>query len=487
MTFVEALEPRALWRHFDQILTIPRGSGNEAAFREHIIGIAKRNGLEYQVDRAGNVLVRKAGARGFEKAPTVVLQGHMDMVNEKNSDVEHDFTKDAIKPERNGDYLTAVGTTLGADNGIGVAAALAVLEAKDLVHGPLELLFTVEEETGLTGASGLDASMITGRTLLNLDSEEDGILYVGCAGGGDTTVTVPTSRVPAIPDSVAVEIKLHGLKGGHSGCDIHLQRGNAVKLLVRAVHAVRLRGIKANLAALRGGSAHNAIPREAFATVVLDPKQSDPFRAAFDGEITAIKEEFRPAEPDMKVDVQTVAAPPEVWDDLTTATVLRLVSALPHGVVAMSYDIPGLVETSTNLATVRPDNGSLTIGMSSRSSVETALAALRQKIRATAELVGAEVTEGESYPGWKPNLDSALLKTIREVHEREFGADPQIKAIHAGLECGLIGERLTGMDMISFGPQIEFPHSPDERVQIETVGRFYRLLAAVLAQLAKGA
>ncbi len=486
MTFVETLEPQALWSHFDTILTIPRGSGNEAAFREHIIGIAERNGLEYQVDGMGNLVVRKPGSAGHESAPTVVLQNHMDMVNEKNSDVEHDFEKDSIKPERDGDYLTAVGTTLGSDNGIGIAAALAVLESKDLVHGPIEALFTVDEETGLTGAAGLDADMIRARILLNLDSEEEGILYVGCAGGGDSAITVNIQEAATSPSSAGVEITLRGLKGGHSGCDIHLQRGNAIKLLVRALQTCTLQGSVVNIASLQGGSAHNAIPREAFATVVVPAADVTSFKSAFESALSTIADEFRPAEPDMKSEQKDVPTPDKVWDDATTGTVLRLITALPHGTMAMSYDIPDLVETSTNLATATPKNGSIEIGLSSRSSVESALEALRVRIRSTAELVGADVAEGDSYPGWKPNLASPLLKLVKEIHKRELGTDPEIKAIHAGLECGIIGEKLDGMDMISMGPQIEFPHSPDERVKIDTVAQFYRLLSAVLADLAKG-
>ncbi len=487
MTFVETLEPRALWRHFDQILTIPRGSGNEAAVREHIIGIAERAGLQHKVDAMGNLMVRKPGTAGFEDAPVTVLQNHMDMVNEKNSDVDHDFEKDPLEPELDGDYLTAVGTTLGADNGIGIAAALAVLEAEDLTHGPLELLFTVDEETGLTGAAGIDAAMITGRTLLNLDSEEEGVLYVGCAGGGDSHLTIPVQVIQTPPRCAAVEISLQGLKGGHSGCDIDLQRGNAIKLLARAIYAVALQGPNLHLVALSGGSAHNAIPREAFAKVVVPQDSLDDFKTAFAKEISAIQEEFKPAEPDMSNDVKDVDSPVEVWHEATTLTTLRLVTALPHGPLAMSYDIPELVETSTNLATVTSGDGSLTIGMSSRSSVETALAALRQRIRASGELAGAEVAEGDSYPGWKPNLDSLLLKIVRDIHKRELGSEPEVKAIHAGLECGIIGEKLDGMDMISLGPRIEFPHSPDERVKIDTVEQFYHLLSAVLAELARGA
>jgi len=484
MTFVETLEPNALWKHFDQILTIPRGSGNEAAIRDHIIEIAKRNGLEYQVDGMGNLIVRKPGAPGFENSPGTVLQNHMDMVNEKNSDVDHDFEKDPLKPERDGDFLTAVGTTLGSDNGIGIAAALAVLESTDIKHGPIEAVFTVDEETGLTGAAGLDASMIKGRTLLNLDSEEEGILYVGCAGGGDSQITVPLKQAPTPAGCSAIQLKLQGLKGGHSGCDIHLQRGNAIKLLARALLAVRQKGVGLHLAEFYGGSAHNAIPREAFALAVVGAGDVETFNGALLDEISTIQVEFRPAEPDMNLVSSPADCPEKVWDENTTSLVLRLVTALPHGIEAMSYDIPDLVETSTNLATVLPSNGSLNVGLSSRSSVESGLQALRQRIRATAELIGLDVAEGDSYPGWKPNLESPLLKTVQEIHKRELGFEPQIKAIHAGLECGIIGEKLDGMDMISFGPDIEFPHSPDERVNIDTVTRFYKLLSAVLEELA---
>ena len=484
MTFVETLEPKALWRHFDRILAIPRGSKNEAQIREHVIGIAKRAELSHQVDAAGNLLVRKPGTKGYEGCPTMVLQGHMDMVNEKNSDLEHDFSKDPIRPRQDGECLTASGTTLGADNGIGLAATLAVMESKDIVHGPLELLYTVDEETGLTGAKQLDATGITGRTLLNLDSEEEGVLYVGCAGGGESTLTLPTTRTPALPGSVAFEIKLSGMKGGHSGVDIHLQRGNAVKLLARALFAAsRLSPLR--LAAIRGGSAHNAIPREVFATVVVDKQNRETFRTELGREVDAFVAEYRPAEPNMKLDATEAAAPSATWDSETTATVLRLLTSLPHGVAAMSYDIPDLVETSSNLATVVPQDGSLKVGLSSRSSVASALAAARQQIRAIGELAGAAVEQGDCYPGWKPNLESPVLALVKEVHARELGAEPHIKAIHAGLECGLIGEKVKGMDMVSFGPQIEFPHSPGERVKIDTVEKFYRLLSAVLAEFAR--
>ncbi len=483
MSFVSELEPRELWRHFDEILKIPRGSKNEEKIRQYVIGVAERNGLEYKVDAAGNVVVRKPATPGHENAPITILQSHLDMVNEKNADVEHDFDKDPIIPRQEDGYLKATGTTLGSDNGIGVAAMLAVMEAKDLVHGPLELLFTVDEETGLTGASQLAPDLLEGRRLLNLDTEEEGALYVGCAGGADSQLHLPLKNQPLPENSVTLDVKLTGLRGGHSGVDIHLQRGNAIKLLARALYAVSLE-TPFHLASLQGGNKHNAIPREAFAAVSVAREHHEAFRSALQREFESIAEEFRPADPDMKLEVTPDADINAVWDEDTTATVLRLLVALPHGVLSMSYDIPDLVETSTNLAVANVENDQLHVLMSSRSSVATALQATRQRIRAIAALAGARVEEGDGYPGWKPNMNSELLKVMKKVHQELFGKEPEIKAVHAGLETGIIGEKYPGMDMISFGPQIEFPHSPDERVKIDSVARFYKLLTATLEELA---
>ena len=484
MTFVAALEPNALWTHFDTVLTIPRASKDEGRMRAHVIAVAERAGCGHVVDGAGNVIVRKPAAAGHETAPATILQSHLDMVQEKNADVAHDFATDAIVPQREGDYLTATGTTLGSDNGIGVATMLAVLEADDLVHGPLELLFTIDEETGLTGAAQLDASLLDGRQLINLDSEEEGILYVGCAGGGETRIELGVTPEAAGDGDRAVALALTGLKGGHSGCDIHLQRGNAVCLLSRALWAAHT-DTPFRLARLDGGSAHNAIPREAFATVVVaGDVDRERVVAAVEAEFAAIRDEYRPADPGMALAVGDGGNVDRAWGAETTATVLRLIASLPHGVEAMSYDIPDLVETSNNVATVRAANGALVVTTSSRSSVDAELAALRRRIRATAELAGAAVDAGPAYPGWKPNSDSDLRKVVERVYEQEFGSEPLVRGIHAGLECGIIGKKIPGMDMISFGPVIEFPHSPDERVHIDSVGRFYRLLATTLAALA---
>jgi dipeptidase D len=483
MSFVAQLEPRSLWSHFDRLLTIPRGSKHEERARAYVLEVAGRLKLETRTDATGNVVVRKPAARGRDRAPTVILQAHLDMVQEKQSDVAHDFATDAIVPRRDGPYLYATGTTLGADNGIGVAAMLATLDAPDLDHGPLELLFTVDEETGLTGAQQLDPTLLTGGLLLNLDSEEEGILTVGCAGGADSRLTLPirTSRVSA--DGTATRVRVHGLKGGHSGVDIHLQRGNALQVLARILLAGMARQ-PAMLASLKGGGAHNAIPREATAVIVAPAGDGDRFVAALRDEFGAVQQELKAADPGAALEISDTPTPATVFaPDAATAT-LNLLFGLPHGVLAMSAELPGLVETSNNVATVAARDGALLIGTSSRSSVDTALEATRRRVRAVAELAGATVEEPPAYPGWKPDMSSRLLGVMRTVHTRVLDKEPAVSAIHAGLECGIIGRRKPGLDMISFGPQIEFPHSPDERVHIASVGRFWKLLLATLGELA---
>ncbi len=482
MTFVSDLDPKSIWSHFDEILTIPRGSKEEDGMRAFVVGIAKRNGLECNVDAIGNVVVGKPGTAGQEDAPTTILQAHLDMVNEKNSDVDFDFATDAIRPVLEGEYLTADGTTLGSDNGIGVATMLAIMEATDLVHGPLEFLFTIDEETGLTGAAELDPTLLSGKVLINLDSEEEGTLTVGCAGGADTDLTLALESAPAPESTAALNVKLSGLNGGHSGVDIHLQRGNAVHLLARMLHSAA--GHSTLLAAIDGGNKHNAIPREAWATVVVPRGSAEDFRTRLDAGFERVKAEYSAPDPGMKMSVTEADLPSGVWTAEASARALRLLVALPHGVVAMSNDIPGLVETSTNLAAVKSANGTLTVLMSSRSSVASRMDWIRMRIEAVAALAGAEVEHHDGYSGWQPNLDSKLLDVVRSVHTRVLGFEPGVQAIHAGLECGLIGDMIPGMDMISIGPQIEFPHSPNERVKVDSVARFYGLLTESLKELA---
>ncbi len=479
MTRVAELEPTGLWSHFDRILRINRPSKQEALMREHVLALADEHGLESQSDAAGNVVVRKPGTSGYEDAPATILQAHLDMVQEKNSDVEHDWATDPIQAHFDGDFLKATGTTLGADNGIGVAAMLAVLEAAELEHGPLELLFTIDEETGLTGAAALDASMLQGRRMINLDSEDEGVLTVGCAGGRHSMISLPIGSRPVPDGSVGLEIRLHGLKGGHSGVDIHLQRGNASKLLCRALLAAK-RAATAHLAEFAGGSAHNAIPREARATVAVAASESDAFVSALEREFAVIGTEYRSAEPTLDYSVES-AEVDAVW----SGTVLDLIAAAPHGVMSMSYDIPGLVETSTNLATVGIEDCTLSLSLSNRSSVASALDAQLARIRSIAALAGGTVEESDGYPAWQPDMNSELLEVVKGLHEKVLGFAPEVGAIHAGLECGILGEKVPGMDMISFGPTIKFPHSPDECVEVPTVGRFWNLLTETLAELAQ--
>lgn len=484
MTFVSDLEPKELWLHFDKILTIPRGSKNEKAMADYVLEVADKHGLKSKQDAASNIVVSKPGTAGNESKPTTILQSHLDMVNEKNTDVEHDFTKDPIKPRQEQGYLYATGTTLGSDNGIGVAAALSIMASNSIEHGPMEFLFTVDEETGLTGASNLGSDMLQGKQLINMDTEEEGSLYVGCAGGAGLNLKLPLNYISTPADSKALGIKLQGLRGGHSGVDIHLQRGNAVKLLARALNAA-YKNSKFHLTGLTGGNMHNAIPREAFATVIVSSAEKDAFTQSLHDQIKALQAEFKPAEPDMNLAISDENSPHKIFDEATTQKVLNLLNALPHGVISMSYDIPDLVETSSNLATVKIDTGEMVIHVSNRSSVDSAIAGIQERVTSIGLISGAKVEEVEGYPGWKPDLDSHVLKISKEVHKDVLGKEPAIKAVHAGLECGIIGEKYPGMDMVSLGPQIEFPHSPDERIRIESVEDFYKLLTGILQRLAK--
>ncbi len=483
-TFVSELAPRPLWKHFDEILKIPRPSGHEEAARQYVLGLAEKKGFPVRRDSYGNFVVSKPASPGHEEAPAVVLQAHLDMVTEKNSDVQHDFSRDPIVPRREGEWIKATGTTLGADNGIGAAAMLAVLEADDLVHGPLEFLFTVEEETGLIGAGELDGSIVSGRLLLNLDTEEEGEVTIGCAGAGNTSLSLPLESAAPPAGLTALEVALTGLKGGHSGMEIHLPRGNAMKLLARALYAVALER-PLHVAAFSGGGKHNAIPREASAVVLVRPEDTGAVRAALEKEFEAIRVELRPEEPDAHLDVRETPLPERAWTEEAGRRAVALVHALPHGVLTMSQDIPGLVETSTNLAAAAARNGELEILLSTRSMVDSALRGARQRIRAAADLAGAAAEENKGYPGWKPEPNAPLLATFRRLHQAITGTDPELKAVHAGLECGVIGDKCPGMQMISFGPRIQGPHSPDERVHVESVERFWKLLVALLEELAK--
>ncbi|MDZ7373378.1 MAG: aminoacyl-histidine dipeptidase [candidate division KSB1 bacterium] len=476
------LKPEHLWRHFDELRKIPRCSGNEAGAGDYVISVAHRLGLAWERDEVGNIVVRKPASPGHEGAETIVLQGHLDMVCEKNSDVEHDFRKDPIEVERRGDWLTAMGTTLGSDNGIGVAAALAVLEDRALIHGPLECLFTVDEETGLTGASHLKPGFLKGRKLINLDSEEEGVLFIGCAGGGDNEVTLPIRRDPAF-SGARIRIGVTGLRGGHSGIDIDKGRANAIRVVARLIYELG-KTAPVRLVSVEGGNKRNAIPREAEAVVVVAEQELGRVEEVLRQSFAAIRFEYKAVETEMALDVRAVEDPRAPMAADSHLRTIGLLLGLPHGVLAMSQEMPGLVETSNNLAVVRTMNDQVQISLSSRSSIMSALNATRDIIRAVAEMVGATVEQGGGYPAWTPNLNSPLLRAVQEVHRQLFGKEAEVKAIHAGLETGIIGEKFPGMDMISMGPQIEHPHSPDERVNIPSVERFWNFLTKVLEALA---
>ncbi len=481
---VDSLEPKVLWKYFDKIRQIPHGSKNERALGEAVMAWVREKGADAEMDDVGNVVVRIPATKGHENAPTVVLQGHLDMVCEKNTDTVFDFEKDPIVLVREDDWLTADGTTLGADNGIGVATGLAFLEMPDAVHGPLELLCTVDEETGLVGAQALKSEFLKGRMMFNLDSEEDGVFYVGCAGGRDSTIKLPITMTSPPDGQQALKVEVKGLRGGHSGLDIIQNRGNATRLLARALDAVG-KDIDFSLASISGGDKHNAIPREATAAIFVPADKVDAVKKIFDAQLSGFKDEFASGEPEISLTTSTMDAPGDVLDADSRDRVMRLVLGLPSGVLAMVRGMEGMVETSTNMARVRIEDGVLTILSSTRSSVASAIDGVIAQIEAVGLLSGAEVEIAGGYPGWQPNMDSKMLAAAKEVWKQVHGGDAQFTVIHAGLECGIIGEKFDGMDMISLGPTIMNPHSPDEKVSISSVVKFFDFVKAFLASLAK--
>ncbi len=480
---LSGFEPKLIWKHFDEIRKIPHESKNEAALAKYVISVAKKCNCDYEQDEVGNVLIRKPASSGHEKAPVLILQSHLDMVCEKNSDVDFDFAKDAIQLQIDGGWLTAKGTTLGADNGIGVAAALAVLEDDSLTHGTLELLFTIDEETGLTGASHIHPDFLKGKMYLNLDSEEEGVFTIGCSGGADTTFTLPISRRTPKSGTI-IQIRITGLKGGHSGLDINTGRGNAIKILNRLLwdsaqeHEIAI-------ITFDGGNKRNAIAREASADVIVPSDNVDKVKSCMEKSLAEQKFELKAVEKDLAMSIEErKGGIPAALDEDSQKRILNLVYCLPHGVVSMSQDIKGLVETSTNLATIGTKDDQIEIGQSSRSSIGSALAAVRKQLKAMAELSGATVSQPEGYPGWTPNLESEMLKIAKDAYKKSFGKEPHVSAIHAGLECGLIGERYPQMDMISFGPDLRNPHSPDEKIHIGSVEKFWKLLGKIMEMVA---
>ena len=479
---IRNLEPKALWNNFYSLTQIPRPSGKKEKIGQFLVEFGKSLGLETLQDEIGNVLVRKPATPGMEDRQAVVLQSHMDMVPQKNSNVDHDFEKDPIDAFVDGEWVRANSTTLGADNGIGVAAAMSILQSTDIPHPAVEMFITVEEETGMFGAFGLQPDFLKGDILINMDSEDEGELYVGCAGGLDANITFRYSEVEVPEGDVAYKLSLTGLKGGHSGVDINLQRANANKLMFRFLKTAVAK-LEARLCCIEGGNLRNAIPREAFSVITVPKGNEDDllnavaeFEALFTDEFSGVEEgiSFK-AEPTDRI---KGLMPEEIQDDLINA-----ITACPNGVYRFIPEVPEVVETSNNVAIVKSDGEKVEVKCLIRSSVESRKEELASMIESAFSLAGAKVEFSGAYPGWKPNLDSPILKKMINVYETNYGKTPKIMIIHAGLECGILGTHYPQMDMISFGPTIRFPHSPDEKVNIETVQKFWDYLQKTLAEI----
>ncbi|PWD97727.1 cytosol nonspecific dipeptidase [Marinilabilia rubra] len=478
----EGLYPAKLWDYFDQICQVPRPSRHEEKIVDWLLEFAEQNGFEGKRDKIGNVLISKPASPGMEDRKTVVLQSHVDMVGEKNNDKQHDFFVDPIIAVRDGGWIKADGTTLGADDGIGIAAQLALLTSDDIPHPPLECLFTVDEETGLTGAFNLGEGFFKGRTLINLDSEDEGELFIGCAGGIDTLAYLKPDYESVPEGYTALEIKVTGLKGGHSGDDIHKGLGNANKILVRLLRKLN-RDLGFRLAGIDGGNLRNAIAREASAIGMVPSKFKEEARVALNVLAHDVEQEFRHTDSGVKLWMGSCDQPEELFSANFQNRLLNAIYACPHGVMAWSQEIDGLVETSTNLASVKLKEDEILVTTSQRSSVESARDDISNMVSSVFELAGARVEHSDGYPGWEPNMESPVLDVSVSTYKKLFGNEPEVKAIHAGLECGLFLQKYPDMDMISIGPTIKGAHSPDERLDIETVRKFWDHLLDILKNL----
>lgn len=483
MSEIITLEPRIVWEQFDAITRVPRPSKKEGKIIEFLIAFAKEHGIEYRKDAIGNVVMRKPATPGYEGRPTVILQAHMDMVCEKNSDVEFDFEHDAIRTRIEDGWVRAEGTTLGADCGIGMAAALAVLIDPAVEHGPVEALFTVDEETGLTGAFELGEGMLTGNYLINLDSEDEGEIFIGCAGGIDTLATFRYTMEPSPKNYVFFRVDVSDLLGGHSGDDIDKGRVNSNKTVARLLWD-GMQSCELRLSYFSGGNLRNAIPREAYAIFGVPAKYKEEFVKRYELFAADLEAEFKLREPNFKISLNEMPEVDKVLDAKTQFGLVYSLVGVPNGVIAMSFAVPGLVETSTNLASVKFVEGNrIVVTSSQRSSVESAKTYVMQMVESVFALAGADVAHSDGYPGWAPDPQSKLLKVTVDAYERLFATEPKVRAIHAGLECGLFLEKYPGLEMVSFGPTLRGVHSPDERLEIATVPKFWELLLEVLKKI----
>jgi dipeptidase D len=483
MSVISQLKPSPIWQYFEEICKIPRLSKNEERIRQYLINFAKKNNLEAKEDEIGNILIIRPSSSGMQNRKTLVLQSHMDMVGEKNADHPHNWETDPIIPVERDGWVKADGTTLGADDGIGIAAQLAILTDKNLYAGKIECLFTVDEESGMTGATNLKPDFFTGRILINLDSEDEGILYIGCAGGIDTVGTLKYRAIPVAKGSAALNISVTGLRGGHSGDEIHKGYGNSVKIMNRILWNAA-NHFSISISSFDGGNLRNAIPREAFAIIVAEKSAIDMITRWIEGFSKVIMDEFGFLEKDLKITVKEAALPDHVMEKKTQEKLLAALTCCPHGALAWSKEMDDLVETSTNLASIKfTDNNLINIVTTQRSSIDSSKHDAAAMVETCLMLAGAEVIRSEGYPGWRPNLTSEILKITRNSYKTIFGKEPNIRAIHAGLECGLIYEKFKGIDMISFGPTIRGAHTPEEKIEIRTTQMFWNLLLNVISKI----
>ena len=483
MSVLSQLNPAPIWIYFEEICNIPRLSKKEEKIRQYLLDFAGINGLASKEDVVGNILIIKPAAPGMENRKTIVLQSHMDMVGEKNADYPHNWMTDPIIPVIKDGWVTTTGTTLGADDGIGIATQMAILIDKNLKAGKIECLFTVDEESGMTGAINLKSDFFTGKTLINLDSEDEGILFIGCAGGMDTVGTLSYKPIPVKDGSCAIDISVTGLHGGHSGDEIHKGFGNSVKIMTRLLHNLSNQ-FDISVAGFNGGNLRNAIPREAFSTIVIEKKVSEDIENWIAGFYSTLKDEFGDLEKDLKIIVNQAALPSFVMDKENQTKFLHALTCCPHGVIAWSNEMDDLVETSTNLASAKfSDNNTIKIITTQRSSMESAKHDVAEMVESCLRLAGAEVVHSDGYPGWKPNLTSEILNITRNSYLKLFRKEPLVRAIHAGLECGLIFEKNKGIDMISFGPTIRGAHTPEEMIEIKTALMFWDLLVDVVTNM----
>ncbi|HKK42686.1 MAG TPA: aminoacyl-histidine dipeptidase [Bacteroidales bacterium] len=483
MSVLSDLNPAPVWIYFEEVCKIPRLSKSEGKIRKFLLEFARKNNLESKEDEVGNILISRPAAHGMTNRKTVVLQSHMDMVGEKNSDHPHNWDTDPIIPVIRDGWVTASGTTLGADDGIGIAAQMAILTDENLKAGRIECLFTVDEETGMTGAINLKKDFFAGKILLNLDSEDEGILFIGCAGGLDTVGVMSYTPWQVPKQSSALEIAITGLHGGHSGDEIHKGYGNSVKLMNRVIRILSEK-YKVSLANFDGGNLRNAIPRESFSTIVVSEKDSNEIKQMINDLHPVLKNEFGALEKELNLSVKDTDLPSFIMDKDSQDKFITLLDCCPHGVLAWSEDMEDLVETSTNLASAKfTANNTVTIVTTQRSSVDSAKHDAGSKVASCMKPAGASVTHSDGYPGWKPDLNSEILSITRKSYRRLFGEDPQIRAIHAGLECGLIYEKVNGIDMISFGPTIKGAHTPEEMIEINTAKMFWDLLIDVIINI----